>query len=97
MNTPTYVSAFDSLAFAGTVQGQDARNAFDCDLPFRDAIMAMVSLEVLNQTPVKPFPGLHGGGDLIAFSTGKSVFGLPPQSLTLQILQPCGLQTCYGA
>lgn len=92
MNTLAYVAAFASLSVASTAQAQDAAKAFQCDLPYRDTMMAMGSLEVLSQTPVKPFPGLHGEGEMIAFGTGKqAVFGLPPESLTLEILQPHSL------
>ncbi|KPQ31545.1 MAG: hypothetical protein HLUCCX21_03380 [Porphyrobacter sp. HL-46] len=89
MNTLAYAAAFASLSIAGTAQAQDAAKAFQCDLPYRDTMMAMGSLEVLSQTPVKPFPGLHGEGEMIEFAPGDtSVFGIKPEGLNLKVLPP---------
>jgi hypothetical protein len=89
MNKLAYFGALASLSVAATAQAQDASKAFQCDLPYRDTMMAMGSLEVLSQTPVKPFPGLHGDGELIDFATaGTLVYGQTPKQLTLEFLQP---------
>ena len=66
-----YLAALASLLAASAANAQDASNAFQCEVPYEAAMMSMASLEVLGQSTVKAFPGLHGEGNLIEFaSTG---------------------------
>lgn len=86
-------TAVAAMFSAGATHAQNASDAFECDLPYRDTMMAMGSLEVISQTPVKPFPGLHGDGELIEFAPGAStVFDIKPQMLSVEFLQPHSMQ-----
>lgn len=42
------IAAFAALFVAGTANAQDAAKAFECDLPYRETMMAMGSLEVIS-------------------------------------------------
>lgn len=87
-------AALVALITAGTAQAQDAARAFQCELPYRDTMMAMGSLKVQGQTPVSPVPTLHGDGQLITFEPATTpVFGANPNRLTLEFLQPGQFQS----
>ncbi len=78
-----------AMLLATTAQAQNAAKAFECNMPYRETMMAMGGLAVASQTPVKAFPGLHGDGELIGFATtGTQVFGIRPDKLSVEVLQP---------
>jgi hypothetical protein len=82
-------STLVALVTASAAQAQDASKAFECNLPYRDTMMAMASLEVVRQGQVKGFIGLHGDGDMIEFAPGNTlIYGIKPKNLSLQILPP---------
>lgn len=82
-------TALAALVTATTAQAQDAGKAFECNLPYRETMMAMGSLEVLRQSQVKGFVGLHGDGDMVEFAPGDTlVYGLTPKGLNLKVLPP---------
>lgn len=77
------------MLLSTTAQAQNAAKAFECNMPYRETMMAMGGLAVVSQTPVKGFPGLHGDGELISFATtGAQVFGIQPDKLSVEVLQP---------
>jgi hypothetical protein len=89
MKRSGFFAALAALGFSTAAEAQDAGAAFGCALPYRDTMMAMGSLEMLGQTELAPFPGLHGGGQRISFTPGSlSVLGAKPEMLFLEILQP---------
>jgi hypothetical protein len=82
-------SAVAALITATAAQAQDAGKAFECNLPYREAMMAMASLDVLSQSQVKGFIGLNGDGEKIEFAPGDTlVYGVKPKSLNLKVLPP---------
>lgn len=82
-------TALTALLTANAAQAQDAGKALECNLPYRETMMAMGSLEVLRQSQVKGFIGLHGDGEMIEFAPGDMViYGLKPKSLNLKVLPP---------
>ena len=82
-------TALAALVTANAAQAQDAGKAFECTLPYRETMMAMGSLEVLRQSQVKGFIGLHADGDMVEFAPGDTlVYGLKPKSLNLKVLPP---------
>jgi hypothetical protein len=82
-------AALTALVTGTTAEAQDAGKAFECNLPYRETMMAMGTLEVLRQSQVKGFVGLHGDGDMVEFVPGNTlVFGLKPTSLNLKVLPP---------
>ena len=82
-------SSLAALLTANAAQAQDTVKVFECTMPYRETMMAMGSLEVLRQSQVKGFIGLHGDGDMIEFAPGETlVFGQKPKSLNLKILPP---------
>lgn len=82
-------AALAALVMASAAQAQDAGTAFECDLAYRETMMAMGSLEVLRQSAVKGFIGLHGDGEMIEFTPGETlIHGLKPKSLNVKLLPP---------
>lgn len=78
-----------AMLLATTAQAQNAAKAFECNMPYRDAVTSLAGLEVASQTPIDAIPALHGAGDLITFKTASaSVYGVQPQSLSLRLLSP---------
>lgn len=94
MNRLTTIIAIASLGVSGAAQAQDAAKAFQCELPYRDTMMALGTIEATGQTKVPGFPGLSGGGERITFAPDATlVYGQKPENLTVEILQPHPLQT----
>ncbi len=88
-----YLAALASLLAGGAAHAQETPNAFQCALPYEHSMKALGSLEVLSQSTVSAFPGLHGEGNLIEFApSGTTVFGAQPSKLTLEVLTPHKLQ-----
>lgn len=89
MKTFGFLAALAALGMSSAAQAQDAGAAFGCGLPYRDTMMAMQALDMTGQTEVKPFAGLHGGGQLVTFAPGTArVLGATPTKLSLELLQP---------
>lgn len=93
MKSSGYLAALASLLAASAAHAQNSSDSFQCALPYEASMKALGSLEVLSQSTVNAFPGLHGEGNLIEFApTGTSVFGAKPSKLTLEVLTPHKLQ-----
>lgn len=74
---------------SSAAHAQDAAQAFQCDQPYRETMIAMGSLEMLRLSEVKAFPGLHGDGEMIEFVSDNTLaYGLKPKALSVKLLPP---------
>lgn len=87
------IGALGAIVMAGTATAtvaQSASQAFECALPYREAMESLASLEVTGQ---EKSPGsdllMQRPSETIKFSTDSlSVFGVKPTSVSLVAAEP---------
>jgi hypothetical protein len=82
------IGAIAALGMSSAAVAQTAQQAFECDLPYGDAMGSMGSLTVTNQSSASESI-IAGPKSIVEFDPGAlQVFGQAPTKLSLELVEP---------